>query len=84
MQCSEVAAGPTEKTAAVLMWAVGYISGVNNLTSVDFLKGRDMEGVINRFRDVCTDRPDKTVLIAAREVVALLRVETTMRLKNQN
>ena len=82
MLCRETNAGPAEKTAAIAMWAIGYISGVNNLTPIDFLKGRDMEGIIERFRDVCLDRPDKTVLMATRDVIARLRVETTQRLQN--
>jgi hypothetical protein len=84
MLCREVNAGPGEKTAAIVMWAVGYITGENNLSSADFLKGREMEGIIESFRDVCLDRPDKTVLVAARDVVARLRFETALRLQNSN
>ena len=57
------------------MWAIGFVSGVNALTSTDFLKGRDMSGLIDRFRDVCLDSPNKTVLVVARDMVARLRSE---------
>ena len=76
MRCSEVTAGPTEKTMAVVMWVVGYVSGVNTPYRGDFLKGRDTEGIITRFRDVCLDSPEKTVLMAARDVIVRLRLET--------
>ena len=66
------------------MWVVGYISGVNNLNKADFLQGRDMEGILHRLSDVCADRPDKTVLMAARDIIASLRFEAFQRLQKSN
>jgi hypothetical protein len=73
--CKEVSSEPVEKASLSIMWAIGFVSGVNALTSTDFLKGRDMSGLIDRFRDVCLDSPNKTVLVVARDMVARLRSE---------
>lgn len=64
-----------EGASLTLMWVVGYVSGLNNLSQVDFLRGRSMEAIIDHFRDTCLSDPSKTVLEASREVVAKLRIE---------
>jgi hypothetical protein len=82
--CREVTTELSEDTAKgslSIMWVVGYVSGVNSLTPADFLKGRDIGAIIDRFRDVCVDSPNKTVLVAARDVAARLRFEATQRLQ---
>jgi|SRR5665213_1589312 len=76
--CRDVTKTP-ENAHLTLMWVVGYVSGVNNLSKVDFLKGREMDAIIDHFRDVCGENPDWNVLDAARRVVARLRIETLPR-----
>jgi hypothetical protein len=41
--CAEVVANPIDKLTAVLAWVVGYVSGVNNLSKADFLKGKTVK-----------------------------------------
>lgn len=76
--CRDVTQTP-ENAHLTLMWVVGYVSGVNNLSKVDFLKGRAMDAIIDHFRDVCMEYPDWNVIDAARRVVARLRIETLPR-----
>jgi hypothetical protein len=72
--CREVMADKAGLTLS-LMWVAGYVSGVNNLTKVDFLKGKDFQAVADRFRQVCLESPDKNMLEVARSVVAQLRMD---------
>ena len=72
--CRDVTAD-MERASLTLMWVTGYVSGVNNLTKVDFLKNKDIGNIIDRFRDVCLESPHKTVLEAARTVVARFRMD---------
>jgi hypothetical protein len=76
--CRDVTAS-TENAGLTLMWVVGYVSGINNLSKVDFLRGRSMEAIIDHFRDVCIASPAKTVLDASRDVVGRLRIEYMQR-----
>ena len=82
--CREVSSEPPEKMGLSIMWAMGFVSGVNAVNRADFLKGHDMSGLIDRFRDTCLDSPDKTVLEVARDMVARLRLEFLQRQKNSN
>jgi hypothetical protein len=74
LTCGEMDA-TTERTASVLMWVQGYISGVNNSTPADFLNGVSAATISIRFLNVCSGKPHETVLDAARETVALLRMD---------
>jgi hypothetical protein len=82
--CREVSSEPVEKMSLSVMWAIGFVSGVNAVNRADFLKGRDMSGLVDRFRDICLDRPDKTVLQVARDMVVRLRIEFLQRQKKSN
>ena len=74
--CAEVFASPYDKLTAVQAWVVGYVSGVNEVSKADFLKGINGESIIaTEFRGICAAQPEMTVLEAARNVVFRFRMQ---------
>lgn len=78
--CKDVTASQN-RAGLTLMWATGYISGVNNLSKVDFLRNKGIEQVLEEFEKVCLASPQKTVLEAARDVVAQFRISVSQPVK---
>jgi hypothetical protein len=58
-----------------LMWVAGYVSGLNLHQKRDFLEGHQIGDVVDMFRNVCLESPDKTVLEASRSVIARFRIQ---------
>ena len=81
--CRDVTADK-ERASLTLMWVTGYVSGINNLQKADMLKGLDIAAIIDKFSDVCLEKPNLTVLEAARSTVARLRIDYAKRNQNSN
>lgn len=81
--CRDVTADK-ERASLTLMWVTGYVSGINNLQKPDMLKGLDISAIIDKFSQVCLEKPDLTVLEAARSTVARLRIDSVKRNRNPN
>ena len=55
------------------LWVLGYLSGLNALSSVDFLKGFEVEGISAAIDKYCRENPLKDVAEATLNVAAQMR-----------
>lgn len=55
------------------LWVLGYLSGLNALSSVDFLKGFEAEGISAAIDKYCRENPLNDVADAALNVAAQMR-----------
>lgn len=75
--CKDVTSS-IENANLTLMWAAGFLSGVNRLGKRDFLEGRSIGDIVDLFRNVCLEKPDldvehATISVAARFRILLLK-----------
>jgi hypothetical protein len=88
-QAASTIIGPTKQTCKdvtssvenanlTLMWAAGFLSGVNRLGKRDFLEGKSIGDIVDMFWNVCLEKPDldvehATISVAARFRILLLK-----------
>lgn len=54
------------------MWVLGYLSGINQLSSIDFLLNADPMGIFGAIDLYCSQNPLATVLDATNDVMSQL------------
>ena len=63
----------TSERAQLRPWILGYISGLNMESSTDFLRGRDIDGLIGWIDNYCRRNPLHTMVRAVHELRDELR-----------
>ena len=63
----------TGERAQLRYWILGYLSGLNMESSTDFLRGRDIDGLIGWIDNYCRRNPLDTMVRAVHELRDELR-----------
>lgn len=61
------------------LWVLGYLSGVNSMSSIDFLKGYEVNGIAAAIDNYCRQNPLKGIDDAANDVALQMYIAKTKK-----